>query len=402
MDCKRIAIHEVIRDVGVELVGLDEPEVAALLRREPRQVVELETNQTDGIVAVLAGVVEPVVGVRLAVTTDGPHQLDDRMVEVQGQTHLASTSADLIRLHLRDKLLEGARGETIALIDVQVHVRRLDQGAQILLHQGSVVPRLQHDQRRGARDGAASVHRGLAARLDARRQLGEAHVQLDAVELQGHDRESVAAGLSEPERQRNVQTTIPSAVLHQVLEARLLANHLAQLLARLAAQLLPHVQVIRVHRVDHLTANHQGTTTNQPLADRVSVVSPRRAHVLGITAAVVLADARLASRQRRLVAARIAEVLLSQPGVPLLEQRLGQQRIACARIKRALSIQASIIASVDTRQVNHHVSPEQQITRTIESQLGVAPEHHLSIERLLNRFHSEICISIVSETPEGN
>ncbi len=127
MNRKRIAINEVIWDIGVELIGLDETEVTSLLRCKPWQVVELEAHDLDGVVAVLARVAEPVVGAGLAVSANSPHELDDRMVEVERQAHLGAASADLVGLHLSDELLEGTRGEAIALVDVKVHVGGLDE-----------------------------------------------------------------------------------------------------------------------------------------------------------------------------------------------------------------------------------------------------------------------------------
>ncbi len=125
-------------------------------------------------------------------------------------------------------------------------------------------------------------------------------------------------------------------------------------------------------------------------------MSPRRAHVLRITAAVTVVGRRPC--QRRLIAARIAEVLLGQTWVLLLEHHLWK----VARIHLTLSTETGIIASVDARQINHHVSPEEQISCAIEGQLSVATEHNLCVERLLNRLHSEVGVSVVTKAPEGD
>ena len=190
------AVDVRLRDVGVRLVGGDETEVSPLLGGKPRQIVELEVHRLDWILEELARVAEPVVHVVLALATHGPDELDDGVIEVQAHAHLRRTRLDLVALHLGDELLEGTGGEAIALVDVQVDIVGLDHGPQILLNEGGAVVGLQHDHRV---QGTACA-RGLYARL----QVGEADVQLDAVELQGHDRKGVAAALCEPERQWDV------------------------------------------------------------------------------------------------------------------------------------------------------------------------------------------------------
>ena len=403
MDRKTIAIDPRVRDVGVELPRLHEAEVASLLRREPRQVVELEAHEPDGVLAVLAAVVEPVVDAALAVAPDRPHQLDDGVVEVQRQPDLARARADLVGLHLRDELFEAARGEAVALVDVQVHVRGLDEGAQVLLHEWGVVARLEHDDGRGPAEGGAGVHRGRAGRLDRRGQLREAHVQLDAVELQAHDRESVAARLREPERQRHVHPAVARRVLYQVLQAHVLADHFPQPLAGFPRKFLPHKQVVRIYSVDHLSTNYEGRATDQPLSNRVGVVGPRCLNVLWIAAAAVLTVARsLASSKSRIVTARVAEVVLRQPWVPSAKECCLCERRAGSRVRRARGIQARVVARINTWQVNHYIRPEEQVTGPIECELCVAPEHHLGIERLFNGFHRKVGIAIVTESPVRN
>ena len=132
--CGAPAIDEGVWDVRVVLVGLHEAEVASLFWCEARQVVKLQGHELDGVFEVLACVTAPVVDVLLTLSAHGPDELNDRVVEVEAHAYLAGTRGDLICLNLRDELLERTRRETVALVDVEVDVCRLDLRAEILLN----------------------------------------------------------------------------------------------------------------------------------------------------------------------------------------------------------------------------------------------------------------------------
>ena len=297
MQCSRPAVYESIWDVRVVLVRLDESEVSALLGCEAGQIVELEVHQLDGVLQVFAGVAAPVVDVVLALAAHGPDELNDGVVEVETHAHLAGPGADLVGLHLRDELLEGSGGEPVALVDVQVHVSGLDERAQILLHERVPVVPLQHQHGVGLR--------GVAGRLHARLQVREAHVQLDPVELQRHHRQRVARSLREPERQRHVQPAVVRAVVDQVRQVILLPDHLPELLAGLPGQLLPHIQVVGIQGINHLSSDDKAGSANEELTNCVSVVAPRLAvlaNVIRVLTAIFIVLVVFVER----VAARIA------------------------------------------------------------------------------------------------
>lgn len=374
------AVDVRFRDVGVRLVGGDETEVSPLLGGEPRQIVELEVHGLDRILEELARVAEPVVDVVLAFAPHGPDELDDGVIEVQAHAHLRGAGLDLVALHLGDELLEGAGGETVALVDVQVDVVGLDDGTQILLGQGGAVVCLQHDDRAQSAASARGLHAGL--------QVREADVQLNAVELQGDHREGVTAALGEPERERDIEAAGVARVVDQVLQTAVLTDHLTKPLPRLSRKFFPHVQVVVVQSINDLTSDDEGRSADEPLSDRIGVMSVRTilADVIGVAAAVhivvtIAVPARIAVR---------AVLTTGETWVWLREQ--GHLGIDAAG--------RSVLACFDAWQINHNIEVIDQIACSVESQLRVAAEHHLCVERLLDRFHGEVGIPRIPEAPE--
>ena len=384
MKCSRPAVDECIGDVGVVLVRFYESEVPSFLRGEAWEIVELEVHHADWVLQVLAGVAAPVVDVVLALASHGPDELDDGVVEVETHAHLARPGADLVGLHLGDELLEGAGGEPIALVDIEVHVSGLDERAQILLHERVAVVPLKHQH--GVRLA------GVAGRLHTRLQVREAHVQLDPVELEGDHWQRVARSLREPERQRHVQPSVVGAVIDQVAEVVLLADHLPQLLTGLARQLFPHIEVVGVESINNLSSDDKAGSTNEELANRVSVVAPRLAvlaDVVGVLAAIFVVFVVFVDS----VAAWIAVSSIWTGRQP--REWLGIHLTSA-------TLRTAIVASLDAKKINDNISPENQITSTIEGQLRVASEHHLRIERLFDSLARKVGVLVVTEAPERN
>ena len=94
------------------------------------------------------------------------------------------------------------------------------------------------------------------------------------MELQRDDRKRVPAGLSEPERQRHVKTARVLTVIDEVSKVELLANHLTESLAWLPREFFPHVEVVAVESVDHLSTYDQAGPADEKLANCVRVVGP--------------------------------------------------------------------------------------------------------------------------------
>jgi hypothetical protein len=62
----------------------------------------------------------------------------------------------------------------------------------------------------------------------------------------------------------------------------------------------------------------------------------------------------------------------------------------------------SIVARFNAKQINDHVSPKDEIARSIERQLRIAPEHHLRVKRLLDSLACKVGIFVVPKAPEGD
>lgn len=373
------AVDVGLRNVGVRLVGGDETEVTPLLGGESRQVVELEVHGLDGVLEVLAGVAEPVVDVVLAFASHGPDELDDGVIEVQAHAHLRGTRLDLVALHLGDQLLERTGGEAVALVNVQVDVVCLDVGAQILLDERRAVVGLQDDDRVQGTASAGRLHAGL--------EVGEADVQLDAVELQGHDGERVAAALREPERQWDVETARVPRIIHQVLQAAILPDHFTQSLTRFTRQFFPHIQIIGVQCIYNLAADNEGSSSDEPLSDRVCVVGVWSilSNVVGITAAVGVVALAIAAR-----VAVGAVLSAGQSWIGLGKE--GHLRVHAAR--------RAVLTGFDAWQVDDDVEVVDEISGSVEGQLRVAAEHHLGVERLLDGLHCEVGVAGIPKAPK--
>ena len=182
------------------------------------------------------------------------------------------------------------------------------------------------------------------------------------------------------------------AVVDQVGQVVLLPDHLAELLAWFPRKFFPHVEVIGIQCIDHLSSDDETSSANKVLADGVGVVAPRLAilaNIVGVLAAVFVVFVVFVDG----VSARIA-VRAVGTGRQTRE-RLGVQLTGAA-------LRTAIVASLDAEKVDDNVSPENQVACSIEGELRVATEHHLRIERLLDSLARKIGVLVVSEAPERN
>ena len=179
-------------------------------------------------------------------------------------------------------------------------------------------------------------------------------------------------------------------VVDKVLQTAILTNHLTQTLPRLPRKFFPHIQVVVVKGVDHLASDDERGSADEPLSDCIGVMSVWAvlADVVGVAAAihVVLAVAVTAW------VAISAVLAASEAWVRLRIQ--GHLRVDAAS--------RAVLTGFNAREINHDIEVIDQISSSIESQLRVAAKHHLSVEWLLDRFHSEVRVSRIPEAPESD
>lgn len=259
---KTVDVDVSARDVGVVLVGLHHAEVSCLAF-ESREVVHEQSCALNGVASPGAGVIEGVIGSALAAALHGPHELQHRVIEVELHGDLLGLVARGAKvLDLRNELLEGADGEAIAFLHVQVDVRGVQVGAHVCVCNGLVVAAFDHQD-----VGIGHLNQVL--------QAGKVGMDHEGVELQGDQWQNVAGVSGEVERKRHIETSRSLGHVNE-LQARVsFANHLFQVLARLARELLPHVQVVAVERVNDLTTDGEGDAWQGRKANFIHPVRPR-------------------------------------------------------------------------------------------------------------------------------
>jgi len=129
---ERVNVDEAIWDVAVVLVGLDETEPCARLVREARLVVEVESSRDNWVTVVNARVVVPVVAALVALTTDGPDELKNGVVEVELHANLGVGGLHVEGLVLDDENFVVGSGEAITLSVVKVDICGLKASREIV------------------------------------------------------------------------------------------------------------------------------------------------------------------------------------------------------------------------------------------------------------------------------
>lgn len=285
---QREAVHvdETIWYIRMVLVGLYEAEPGAGLGGEARLVVEVEGGGVDGVAVVDARVVEPVVAALVALATDGPHELQDGVVEVELHADLGVGGLHVEGLVLGDEDLVLVGGEAIALLVVEVDVGGLEAGREVVVGEaaaGGAV--LDGDIRRGDDD---AVH-----------ELGELDMDLDTVELEGCKGKGLTRVLGEPEGKGDIEYAALARVTDELGARVTLADHLGEAATGLAGELLPHEEEVVVERVDGGAADNNAGATDEELTNIVRPVGPDavelRAEVVGAVLDIVAALEGVAS-----------------------------------------------------------------------------------------------------------
>jgi len=263
---EREAVDEVVRNVGVPLVGHDETEVAALAATEAVVTVENKLDLVDGVAVVHAGVVEVVVDFILATTAHGPDELDHGVIEVNcnmglgRRSHGHSEALDGIH-----KLLKAGGGEAITLGTVQVDVEALEVYGDVGVDDGAAGGTIENT-------GGIATKQGRRD-LDAALERGELADDLHGVELEGDQGQGISGVVGKPEGKGNVEGTGVLGVGHELGHGESLANHLEEALAGLARQLFPHEEIVVVHGVDDLATNDDTDALRHKLANSIDPVT---------------------------------------------------------------------------------------------------------------------------------
>ena len=158
---EREHVEEAIGDVGVVLVWLHGPEVTSGLTREARLVIEVEGGGRDRVARVDAGVVEPGVGLLVALAAHGPHDLRHGVVEAERHPDLAVARLDLVGLGLADEHLERRGGESLSFRILKIHIGRLDARRERLVGEAAAIAAALDDDVRARGDDAVLEARPL-------------------------------------------------------------------------------------------------------------------------------------------------------------------------------------------------------------------------------------------------
>lgn len=372
VDGKGVAVDESTGDEGVVLVGLDETEVTTLLSSEAGQVVETEMDILDGVKTVLAGVVEVVVASLLLPATDGPDELNHGMVKVQVHAHLARLLGDLEGLNLADELLKGSGGELVTLDNVKEDVGGLEASVKVGVGQRLAVVALD--------DGGLTV-----GALHATVQLLKGDVDLDAVELEGHEGEGVARGEGVPEGEGDVEATALLGVGDETGAGEALADHLTETLSGLSGKLFPHEEVVVVEGVNDLTADDDAGALDKELTDGVGPVSP---WALDASADGVIGDHSVGG-DGSAVATGSLTVASGVTGVAAGEH-LGAGAASSGDGGTRL----------DAGKIHNHILVVDQVAGTVEGALNVSAKLDIGGERLFNGLHGEVGVLGIAESEE--
>jgi len=409
---ERVNVDEAIWDVAVVLVGLDETEPGARLVGEARLVIEVESSRDDGVTVVNARVVVPVVAALVALATDGPDELKNGVVEVELHANLGVGGLHVEGLVLDDEDFVVGGGEAITLSVVKVDVCGLEASREIVWREaassGAVL-----DGDVGARDDDAALE---ALELD---------VDLDTVELERGEGESLARVLGEPEGEGHVEHSLLARVADELSAGVALANHLSETAARLASELLPHEEEVVVEGVDGGATDHDASTADEELANVVGPVSPHTAKfgaevvgaILDLVAALEGGTLTVFVAEPLVLSLLELDLLLARGGIgeavvdvvgdgSLVVLGAGGARLVHENWELVASSEADAvllddIAGGDAWKVDDDIHVVNQVTISVESNLGLSAESNCGVERLANGLHSKRSVFIVAHLPES-
>ena len=168
---------------------------------ESRRRVEQKLGVGNGVAAVDAREVCPVVAPLVAHAPNGKYELEDWVIECElDAAYLLRLVLDVL-LRLHDQLLEVCILELVLLVLVEINVGHFHVGTKVV--------------RSEAEAGACVAHVDVATRDDDQLlELLEFDVQLDAVELERCDGERRAGLECEVEGEWNEQLTLLARVAH--------------------------------------------------------------------------------------------------------------------------------------------------------------------------------------------
>lgn len=377
IDRERVVVHKVSGDSSVSLVLSALSEILTLAR-EADQTTHGQAAEIDRVTSVRSGVVERFVFVERALADNAPDHFNARVHESQRSLDVTRVGDASVRLDVGDQLVEGSEGKSIALLNVQMHVR----GLQARLHVTSLDRALCSAQDR--------LH--VAVRdLDQLAQRGEMAVDLHGCELARNQRERLTRVFREIERTRHVEAAFLHGVRHELRARVSLSNHLFQTLARLGRQGLPTMQEVIVQAIDDLPVDGERAAQDHSEAELVHVVAVRTRQ---LTLDGRAAAGRVAKRVRDEVAAGLALGVVAR-----VAENAG-------RIRLDASVQASTIlrgdlASSDRRAIQHQVQPVQQIPEPRDQTLHFATVLRLGLKGQQNGFERKWSALVVATAPHG-
>lgn len=121
-----------IWDVHVELERLHHAEVRCALVGESRLVVEVESCGDDGVLLVDAAEVEPSVALFVALPSNGPDELDNGVIEIQGNPDLRVAGLEVECLMLNDENFVLCGCESISLGNIEIDICGLDARVEVV------------------------------------------------------------------------------------------------------------------------------------------------------------------------------------------------------------------------------------------------------------------------------
>ena len=392
---ERVQVDARVRDVGVELPRLHQAVVGGLATLLANRRVEADLRRGDRILAQQARVVEPVVGVGLALALHNPDELNHGVRELE--THVVEARAEREVLVLSDQRVERGNCELVALLHVEVDVAQINPRVEVA--DGDVVTR-----------GAVHNRKLLIAHNDHVAELLEAHCDFGLRVKHRHCRQGLAGAGSEEERQRHVQVARLLRVVDQILTAVSLANHLGEALARLAGELLPDVEHIRIERVDNLVADDDGRLLDQELTNGVRPVRPVALLIRADTSVAAKFVARLVDAIQVVVDTALELSIAAQSlvrvgaehGIILLRACIraigggGKHATTATRRGRAL------LAGTDAGKNNGHIRKVDQIRCFTNVRTSIACTETHACQRVRQGFHSERRILPIALSPESH
>ena len=378
------AVDEVIGNVGVPLVGHDEPEVAALAATEAVVTVQDELDKVDGVAVVAARIIEVVVDLHLAAAAHGPDQLNDGVIKVDGDMGLGRGGhGHGEALHGIHELLEAGGGEAVSLGPVQVDIEALEINGDVRVHHGGAG---------GTIEDAGRVGLGERWRdLDAALERGQLADDLHRVELEGDQGQGIAGIVGEPEGHGHVEGASELGVGDQLGHGVALANHLEEAFARLARELLPHEEVVVVHGVDDLAADDHTDPLGHKLANGIDPVAVGQLE----------ARADIGRGRRRDIVAHAAANIGGVAGSQLDTILAGVAGVEEGKRLGATVYALGVVAGRDARDSDLEVGKMEQVSGPIEVHLDLGAEagaHHV----LTDGFKDKVGVLGVTKAPQSD